>query len=76
MAQERISVDHGVMDGVPCIAGTRIPVATVVGLVAEGLSADDVVGQYPQLQRADVLAAVAYAARAIDERHLPLRTTA
>ncbi|HXH58887.1 DUF433 domain-containing protein [Iamia sp.] len=76
MTPARVSVDHRIMDGVLCISGTRIPVATVVGLVADGLAAEDVVEQYPQLERDDVLAALAYAARAIDERHLPFRTTA
>jgi uncharacterized protein (DUF433 family) len=73
---ERISVDHRIMGGVPCVAGTRIPVATVVGLVANGLSADDIVAEYPQLAVEDVRACLAYAARAVDERELPVRLTA
>ena len=43
----RISVDHRIMGGVPCVAGTRIPVAAAVGLVANGPSADDIVVEYP-----------------------------
>lgn len=61
------------MDGVPCIAGTRLPVATVVGLAAEGLSPEDIVREYPQIERADVLAALEYAAQAVDVKYLPLR---
>jgi uncharacterized protein (DUF433 family) len=57
MGFERISVDHQVMGGVPCIRGTRIPVAKVVSLVAEGSSAADIVTGYPQLDVADVRAA-------------------
>jgi uncharacterized protein (DUF433 family) len=72
----RISVDHRIMGGVPCVAGTRIPVATVVGLVANGLSAGDIVAEYPQLAVEDVRACLAYAARAVDERELPVRLTA
>jgi uncharacterized protein (DUF433 family) len=76
MAADRVVTDHRVMGGVPCIAGTRIPVATIVGLIAEGLTPDDVVAEYPQLTRDDVRAALEFAAAAVDERHLPLRMPA
>jgi uncharacterized protein (DUF433 family) len=72
----RISVDHQIMGGVPCVTGTRIPVATVVGLVASGLTTDEIVAEYPQLIPADVQASLGYAARAVDERELPVRLTA
>jgi uncharacterized protein (DUF433 family) len=72
----RISVDHRIMGGVPCVAGTRIPVATVVGLVANGLAADEIMAEYPQLTREDVQACLGYAARAVDERELPVRLSA
>jgi len=72
----RIAVDHQIVGGVPCVAGTRIPVATVVGLVASGLTTDKVVAEYPQLTAADVAACLRYAARAVDERELPVRLTA
>ena len=74
MAFDRISVDHGVMGGVPCIRGTRIPVATVVGMVAEGMAIDQIVADFPQLVAEDVQDALRYAAAAVDERELPLRT--
>lgn len=74
MAFERISVDHGVMGGVPCIRGTRIPIATVVGMVAEGMATDQIVAYFPQLVAEDVQDALRYAAAAVDERELPLRT--
>jgi uncharacterized protein (DUF433 family) len=64
------------MGGVPCVAGTRIPVATVVGLVANGLAADEILAEYPQLAREDVQACLGYAARAVDERELPVRLSA
>jgi uncharacterized protein (DUF433 family) len=54
MSFERISVDHRVMAGVPCIAGTRIPVATIVGLVAEGQTIDEILADYPQLHADDI----------------------
>jgi uncharacterized protein (DUF433 family) len=72
----RISVDHRIMGGVPCVAGTRIPVATVVGLVANGLTAVEIVAEYPQLTTEDVQACLRYAARAVDERELPVRLSA
>ncbi|MBA2272050.1 MAG: DUF433 domain-containing protein [Chthoniobacterales bacterium] len=74
MEFERISVDHRVMGGVPCIVGTRIPVATIVSLVAEGETPTDIVASYPQLVADDVRAALRYAAATVRERELPLRT--
>jgi len=69
---ERISVDHQIMGGVPCIRGTRIPVATVVGMVAEGMSTEEILADFPQLSRDDVQEALRYAAAAVDERELPI----
>ena len=64
MAFERIAIDHRIMAGVPCIRGTRIPVATVVGLVAEGATVDEILADYPQLTAEDVEEALHYAAAA------------
>ncbi|HET8684476.1 MAG TPA: DUF433 domain-containing protein [Micromonosporaceae bacterium] len=72
----RISIDHRVMGGVPCIAGTRIPVSTVLGLLAHGQSIEEVLAGYPTLSREDILAALEFAANAVDERELPLRLSA
>lgn len=71
-----ISVDHTVMGGVPCVAGTRIPVSTVVGLIANGLTIDEVCAEYPQLAVDDVRACLTYAARSVDERELPVHLSA
>lgn len=76
MGEERIVADHRVMGGVPCIRGTRIPVATIVGLVAQGETADAIANDYPQLSPDDVRAALEFAAAAVSERQLPLRTPA
>jgi uncharacterized protein (DUF433 family) len=73
VAFERISTDPHVMGGVPCVRGTRIPVTSVVGMVAEGMTAAEIVGDYPQLVMEDVQDALRYAAAAVDERELPLR---
>jgi len=76
MAFERISVDHEVMGGAPCIAGTRIPVATVVSLVADDESVEQILATYPQLVADDIRDALRFAAEAVRERELPLRPTA
>jgi uncharacterized protein (DUF433 family) len=70
---ERVLVDHRIMGGVPCIRGTRIPVATVVGMVAESMTTEEILREFPQLAEADIRDALRYAAAAVDERELPLR---
>ena len=76
MPESRIVADHRIMGGVPCIRGTRIPVATVVGLVALGQSVQEILVDYPQLAEEDVRAALEFAAMAVSERQVPLRTSA
>ena len=71
MAFDRITVDHRVMGGVPCVRGTRIPVATVLGMIADGMTPGDILGDYPQLTQEDIHDALRYAAAAVDERELP-----
>jgi uncharacterized protein (DUF433 family) len=68
----RITTNAGQMDGVPCIRGLRIPVATVVGMVADGMTASEIVAAYPDLNHEDVAEALRYAADAVRERALPL----
>jgi uncharacterized protein (DUF433 family) len=70
----RITVRSDQMDGVPCIRGLRIPVATVVYMVADGMSAAEIVKAYPDLEPDDVTEALRYAAEAVRERELPLAT--
>jgi uncharacterized protein (DUF433 family) len=76
MAFERISIDHQIMGGAPCIKGTRIPVSTVVGMVADDMTVDAITTEFPQLEAEDVHQALLYAAAAVRERELPLRTSA
>jgi uncharacterized protein (DUF433 family) len=68
----RITVNPKQMGGVPCIRGMRIPVATVVGMVAEGMTEAEILKAYPDLQPADIQEALQYAAEAVRERELPL----
>ena len=60
------------MDGLPCIRGLRIPVATVVGMVADGMTEDEILNAYPDLEREDIREALRFAAEAVRERELPL----
>lgn len=64
------------MGGVACIRGLRIPVATVVAMVAEGMTADEITIELPDLESEDVTEALRFAAEAVRERELPLRQTA
>ena len=68
----RITVDPHQMGGVPCIRHLRIPVATIVDLVAESTSLAEILGAYPDLEAEDVREALRYAAEAVRERELPL----
>jgi len=68
----RITVDPAVMGGLPCIRGLRVPVATVVTMVADGMSAQEIIAELPYLQAGDVSEALRFAAEAVRERALPL----
>lgn len=72
MRLERITVDPNQMGGVPCIRRLRIPVATVVGMIADGMTEGDVLGAYPDLEADDIRQALKYAAEAVRERELPI----
>ncbi|NJN96117.1 MAG: DUF433 domain-containing protein [Anaerolineales bacterium] len=68
----RITIDANQMGGVPCVRGLRIPVATVVEMVAEGMSDVEILAAYPDLEREDIREALRFAAEAVRERELPL----
>ena len=70
----RITANPDQMGGIPCIRGLRIPVATVVGMVAEGMTEQEILEAYPDLQREDIAEALHYAAEAVRQRELPLAT--
>jgi uncharacterized protein (DUF433 family) len=76
MAFERITVNPHQMSGLPSIRRTRITFSAAIGLPAAGLSVDDVLADYPYLERKDVLAALEYTAVAVSERELPSQTSA
>ncbi len=60
------------MGGLPCIRGLRIPVATVVGMVANGMTNQDILDAYPDLEPDDIREALYFAAEAVRERAIPL----
>jgi uncharacterized protein (DUF433 family) len=68
----RITVDPKQMNGAPCIRGLRIPVATVVEMLAEGMKETEILEAYPDLEAEDIHEALQYAAEAVRERELPL----
>jgi uncharacterized protein (DUF433 family) len=68
----RITIDPRQMGGMPCIRGLRIPVATVVAMVADGMSNGEILDAYPDLEADDISEALRFAAEAVRERELPL----
>jgi uncharacterized protein (DUF433 family) len=68
----RITVDPRQMGGVPCLRGLRIPVATVVAMIADSMTEGEILAAYPDLEREDIAEALRYAAEAVRERELPL----
>jgi uncharacterized protein (DUF433 family) len=69
---ERITQDPAVMGGKPCIRGLRVTVGTIVGQIAAGRSIDQLLADYPYLQREDILEALRYAAWRAEEREIDL----
>ena len=68
----RITMDPAQMGGVPCIRHMRIPVSTVVGMVAEGISFEEILQSYPDLELEDIRESLQFAAEAVREREIPL----
>jgi uncharacterized protein (DUF433 family) len=69
---ERIAVDPAQMGGVPCVRRLRIPVATVLRLLAGGLTEQEIISEYPDLQAEDIRECLRFAAASAMERELPL----
>ena len=70
---ERITIDPHQMGGVACIRGLRIPVSTVVAMVADGMTVEEILLGYPDLEAEDVRVALHYAAAHLHARELPLK---
>jgi uncharacterized protein (DUF433 family) len=65
---ERVVIAPDVMGGKPVIHGTRIPVALIVRMLAQGATETEILGEYPRLQQNDIRAALAYAAKVLADR--------
>lgn len=72
MSFMRITVRPDQLSGTPCIRDLRIPVATVIDLVADGMDEAEILAAYPDLEAEDLREAIRYAAEAVRERELPL----
>ena len=72
MKFQRITVNPKQMGGIPCIRGLRIPVATIVAMVADGMGEEESLRAYPDLESEDIREALCYAAEAVREREIPL----
>jgi uncharacterized protein (DUF433 family) len=71
--QDHIEVSSDLHHGDPCIKGTRIPVKIIIGSLADGMTPEEIIAEYPQLTREDILAALAYAADMLhDDLLIPL----
>ena len=76
MKFNRITVNPNQMGGVPCIRSLRIPVATVVGMISDGMTENEIIEAYPDLEIEDLRESLRYAAEAVRERELPLSNVA
>ena len=72
MAIDRVTVDPAQMGGVPCIRGLRVTVSLLLGQLAAGRTAEQVLEAYPYLEREDLTAALEYAAAIVNEPEIPL----
>lgn len=72
MELKGITVNPDQMGGVPCIRGLRIPVSTVIGMLADGMREDEILAAYPDLIGDDIRNALAFAAVSLQERQIPL----
>ncbi len=69
---ERISIDPGICHGQACVKGTRIPVHQIVHMLANGDTVEDLLAEYPSLDRADIAACLDYAAELTEEQVTPI----
>ncbi len=67
---ERITIDPGICHGKPCIRGLRYPVESLLELLSSGMTIDEILRDYEDLERDDVLAALEYAARIIQVKRI------
>jgi uncharacterized protein (DUF433 family) len=73
---ERITVNANQMGGLPCIRGLRFPVASILAMLADGMTTPEILAEHPILEAADIAESLRYASLALRERSLPLRQPA
>jgi uncharacterized protein (DUF433 family) len=71
-AFDRITHNPAVMGGKPCIRGMRVTVGMIVGMISTGVTREELLADYPYLEREDIDAALAYAAWRVSERDVPM----
>ena len=76
MAFTRITADVDRMGGVPCVRDLRFPVASVVSMIADGMTVAEILAEHPDLEAEDIADCLRYAALAVQERELPLLRSA
>ena len=76
MTFTRITADAERMGGVPCVRDLRFPVASVVAMVADGMTVAEILAEHPDLEAEDITECLRYAALAVQERELPLLRSA
>ncbi|MEJ5329738.1 MAG: DUF433 domain-containing protein [Desulfobaccales bacterium] len=69
----RITLNPEKCFGKPCIRGLRMPVSSIISYLAAGMTVDDILKEWPELEREDILEALGYAAWAMEERVVPLQ---
>jgi len=69
---ERITINPNQMNGEPCIRKLRIPVATIITMIAQGMTTEKILEYYPDLEKDDIAEALNFAAETVREKELPL----
>ncbi len=69
---ERIAIDPNICHGQACVKGTRIPVHQIISMLANGDTAEELLAEYPSLEREDIFACLNYAASLTEEQVTPI----
>ncbi len=72
---DRITIDPNKMNGEPCIRNLRIPIATIITMIAQGMTTEKILDYYPDLKKDDITEALNFAAETVREKELPLTKT-
>jgi uncharacterized protein (DUF433 family) len=70
---QRITLNPEVCFGKPCIRGFRFPVATLLGYMASGMTIEEILDDFPFLEKEDILEGLAFAALALEDKFIPLK---